>query len=357
MSSNRVHVDHRRVPARSPGGAISVDVVRATAPSRARPSRRPPAPAPRRTPRRTGGPRPGRRPRARPSTAAAIVAGVPGRGQVADVPVDPVADQLHPAVAGGGLLGDRAGGTSGAGYLDADVAQVAPRRRDVAAGPGQPGHVRVGRPAPGTGRASRRRGGPAPRRPGRPRPAPGPRRPTSIGRPAGRMPMWQWASTRPGRMNPVPASGDRVRYRLVRVTRSPTSQRSRTSSSGQEHPPDVPRHRPGHPRRARSGCRTTTGRTAWCSLVKSSFGGLKPAVPGSSARRVEARRQRRHAARDAGRRRPPPAALRRPPESPFVPLRLFFGDLVALRRCRAGPSCRPSASSSSAPRRSGRAAG
>src|SRR5439155_22328843 len=56
--------------------------------------------------------------------------GVPGRAQVAGLAVDPVADQLHPAVAGLGL-GGHLGGHGRGGDLDADVRQVPAGRGDV----------------------------------------------------------------------------------------------------------------------------------------------------------------------------------------------------------------------------------
>ena len=148
-------------------------------------------------PRRTCAPRPGHPAACAAATAAAIVAGVPGRRQVADGPVDPVADQLHPAVAGRGLRG-HGGGHLGAVDLDADVAQVALRAARRAGRRGPAAARRARRPAPDTGTASRRPAAPARRRPGPWRPAPGPGRGRSIGRPPGAMPRWQCASTRPG---------------------------------------------------------------------------------------------------------------------------------------------------------------
>ena len=206
------------------------------------------------------------------------------------------------------------GGHVGRADLDPDVAQVA-----LAAGrrAGRPGPVAAApgrRRAPGTGTASRRRGWRAPRRPGRSRPAPGPRRATSIGAPPRAMPMWQCASTRPGRTNP-PSASVSAPGTGSKVTRSPTSQRSRTSSSGSTTPRTcnamctvLPDHAADR-LRSRSGvapAHAPVWLEAACrrlpSLLKSSFGSLKPGGrpwPPAEGARVQARRELRHAAREA----------------------------------------------------------
>jgi hypothetical protein len=67
---------------------------------------------------------------------------VPGRRKVPGRAVDPVADQLHPAVAGGRLALHR-GRQFGRLDLDPDVAQVPLDGGHVLAGAGEAGHVRV----------------------------------------------------------------------------------------------------------------------------------------------------------------------------------------------------------------------
>ncbi len=67
---------------------------------------------------------------------------IPRGREIADRPVDPVTDQLDPAVPGLGLRRDLGRDVLG-GYLDADVAQVAAHGCDMLAGAGQSRHVGV----------------------------------------------------------------------------------------------------------------------------------------------------------------------------------------------------------------------
>ncbi len=79
---------------------------------------------------------PGRRPRVPPRSRPRPCPASQRRGQVAGRPVDPVADQLHPAVAQLGLIGHGRRQVR-VGHLHADVAQVAADRRDMPARAGQ----------------------------------------------------------------------------------------------------------------------------------------------------------------------------------------------------------------------------
>ena len=133
-------VDHRGHQRGAAPGHL-VDQVERTARCRARRSRRRPGPSCA-TPSSENVCTAARAPAAcAASTAAAMVAAIPGGRQVTDGPVDPVADQLDPAGAGLGLRGHGRRRPRPAVDLDADVAQIAPRRRDVPAGPRQARHA------------------------------------------------------------------------------------------------------------------------------------------------------------------------------------------------------------------------
>ena len=67
----------------------------------------------------------------------------PQRRQVADLPVDPVADQLDPAVAAAGLFGDGVGQLRFVLQLDGEPARVPFRPGEVPPGPDDPGQVVV----------------------------------------------------------------------------------------------------------------------------------------------------------------------------------------------------------------------
>ena len=160
--------------------------------------------------------------RVRGDPGALLVRGGDRRGQgvggplgreVADAAVDPVADQLHPAVAAAGLHPHLVGQV-GRLDLDAEVAHVAARRGDVPAGPDDPRQVGLVVERSGCRPASRSRAAPARRRRGRSAPARALRRGPRRALPPGAIPTWQWASTSPGTSQPprltVSAPGDRL---------------------------------------------------------------------------------------------------------------------------------------------------
>ena len=125
--------------------------------------------------------------RAPSSWAAAIASSTASRGQhggqVAGVAVDPVADQLDPAVAAPRLPAHVGGQVAGLDLVRV-VADVAAGAGDVAAGPDDPRQVLAVVDPAGVGRRARRRAAAARRPPGRSAPASrwSPRRPRRAGR-------------------------------------------------------------------------------------------------------------------------------------------------------------------------------
>ena len=139
-----------------------------------------------------------------PSSCAAAMASLrTSAGQhgveVPGVAVDPVADELDPAVAGPGLEAHPLDQLVGL-HLPGVVADVAPGAGDVAAGADDLGQVVALVDPPRVRRASRRRGSAGCRRRGRPAPAARPSRRSTA--PWASRPTWQCASTRPGSTQP-----------------------------------------------------------------------------------------------------------------------------------------------------------
>ena len=95
----------------------------------------------------------------------------PQRRQIADVAVDPVADELHPAVAEPRLLGDGIGQLGLVLHFDREPALVALGPGEVAARPDDPRQVVVIVEAAGVAQVTRRRAAAARRRRVRSRPA------------------------------------------------------------------------------------------------------------------------------------------------------------------------------------------
>ncbi len=161
----------------------------------------------------------------------------PQRGQVAGVAVDPVADQLHPAVAEPGLLLHR-GHQAGRLDLDADVTQVALRPGDVLPGADEPRQVVAALHHPVVHRHA---GVPQQQRAGVPVLGGLPEQRLLVGPPAtGRQPDVAVAVDQPGQHPAAVGDGLGAGQRLVR---QPPVDRVEVAllALGQQHPPHVQR--------------------------------------------------------------------------------------------------------------------
>ena len=141
-----------------------------------------------------------------PSAWAAAMAGGERLGREADgirspsLAVDPVPHQLDPAVAAAGLLRGVRRQLVGLDLVGV-VADVALGARRCGGRSGSAAAGRRGRGPSGCRRRCRRRGSAAHRRRGRRSPAARPP-PPSLTAPSSSSPRWQWASTRPGTIQP-----------------------------------------------------------------------------------------------------------------------------------------------------------
>ena len=265
----------------------------------------------------------------------------PQRRQVADPAVDPVADELDPAVAPARLLGDLGRQLRFVLDVDRQAADVALGPRDVPARPDDARQVVPVVEAAGVHRRPGSRAAAARPRRVRSRPARSPRR--GRWRRARPSPTWQCASTRPGRIQPPSAPNTVSAPATGSADSAPsTIHQSAGSSPGSTRPrtcKGVRRHLvlPGNFSFDRSKSASPGGSSSRPGGI-CDRSGKPPGMPG--AERIAHLR----------RRRPPVTAL----------LALLALGGLAVGALRPHPACRtgrPSTTSSCGPRRTGPPAG